>query len=59
MWGCAVPIGLGPFPEGPKVKGHKRPLATLMQGAVLALPNQRRAPTPVAFVIGLLNFVSI
>ncbi|CAL9070198.1 unnamed protein product (mitochondrion) [Musa banksii] len=40
-------------------KGHKRPLATLMQGAVLALPNQRRAPTPVAFVIGLLNFVSI
>ncbi|KAJ8454729.1 hypothetical protein OPV22_035207 [Ensete ventricosum] len=40
-------------------KGIRRPLATHMQGAVLALPNHGIAPTPVAFVIGLLNFVSI
>lgn len=47
-----------PLPHKAPPSGHKRPLATHMRGAVLAFPD-RIAPTPVAFVIGLLNCVSI
>ena len=48
------------LPHKAPPSGHKRPLATHMQGAVLAFPDQDRSHTcSVRFFQNLLNCVSI